>query len=355
MALVNLRRGHTQMTRKLMIALCALAYAFLIWPAFASSGTGFAVANGTFLLTNFHVVDGCTTVNVLGVGIGTVKFADRKIDIAVIEPERPLAASLRFRASDQQVKLGEEIIVVGFPLKGLLSSGPTVTTGIVSSLAGIRDDANRWQISAPVQPGNSGGPVLDRAGNVVGIVVSKLNALKIAPLTGDIPQNVNFAIPASIVTPILNARSIKYRTGTFETAKPVSDIVSAASSAVVSLECLAKDALRPPAAAPIISGQPDRYGAIAWDRGSGKYGVSWNQPTPKRAEEVALSECGADGCKVVSRIGPAMCGALATTEDGKHAGAAWRKDRADARLASLTNCEKDKAGDCIVRVTDCNK
>lgn len=97
------------------------------------------------------------------------------------------------------------------------------------------------------------------------------------------------------------------------------------------------------------------YGAIAWDRDTGKYGASWNQATPRRAEEVALSECGASGCKVVSKIGPARCGALATTEDGKHAGAAWRKDREAARLAALKNCEKDKAGDCTIRATDCNK
>ncbi len=97
------------------------------------------------------------------------------------------------------------------------------------------------------------------------------------------------------------------------------------------------------------------YGAIAWDRGTGKYGVSWNQSTAKRAEEVALAECGATGCKVVGKVGPAMCGALATTEDGKQAGAAWRKDREAARLDALKSCAKAKAGDCIIRVTDCNK
>jgi hypothetical protein len=97
------------------------------------------------------------------------------------------------------------------------------------------------------------------------------------------------------------------------------------------------------------------YGAIAWDRGTGKYGVSWNQPTPQRAIEVAVGECGASGCKVVTKVGPKMCGALATTEDGKHAGAAWRKDREAARLAALKNCGKDQAGECIVRVADCNK
>ena len=98
------------------------------------------------------------------------------------------------------------------------------------------------------------------------------------------------------------------------------------------------------------------YGALAWDRDTGKYGASWNQPTGKRAEEVALGECGASGCKVVGRVGPRMCGALATTEDGKQgAGAAWRKDRETARLAAVNNCDKAKAGDCIVRATDCNK
>jgi hypothetical protein len=104
-------------------------------------------------------------------------------------------------------------------------------------------------------------------------------------------------------------------------------------------------------AIPAVAG----YGAIAWDRSTGKYGVSWNQPTAKRAEEAALGDCGATGCKVVSKIGPSACGALATTEDGKHAGAAWRKDRDAARFASLANCKKDKAGECMVRVTDCNK
>jgi hypothetical protein len=58
---------------------------------------------------------------------------------------------------------------------------------------------------------------------------------------------------------------------------------------------------------------------------------------------------------VVGRVGPRMCGALATTEDGKHAGAAWRKDREAARLAAVKNCDKDQAGECIVRATDCNK
>ena len=98
-----------------------------------------------------------------------------------------------------------------------------------------------------------------------------------------------------------------------------------------------------------------QYGAIAWDKDTGKYGASWNQTTAQRAAEAALSECGSTGCKVVIRPGRRECAALATTENDKYAGGAARKGRDDARLAALANCKKGKAGDCTVRVTDCNK
>jgi hypothetical protein len=97
-----------------------------------------------------------------------------------------------------------------------------------------------------------------------------------------------------------------------------------------------------------------QYGAIAWDEETGKFGASWNQDTPKRASEKALSECGATGCKVIVRP-TTVCAALATTADGKVAGAAARKNRDAARLAALKDCQKGKAGECTVRVTDCNK
>jgi hypothetical protein len=97
------------------------------------------------------------------------------------------------------------------------------------------------------------------------------------------------------------------------------------------------------------------YGAIAWDKETGKSGWSWNQQTRSRADEMALSECGVTGCKVVIRPGRRECAALATTENGRYAGGAARKDRDAARLAALANCKKGNAGECTVRVTDCNK
>ena len=113
----------------------------------------------------------------------------------------------------------------------------------------------------------------------------------------------------------------------------------------------------PALGAMLLAAQPARaaeYGAIAWDKETGKYGAGWKQPTQKRADEVAVSECGASGCKVVRQIGPKMCGALALSENGKKAGAAFRKDRDAAKVAALQACPKE-AGECIVRVADCNK
>ena len=97
---------------------------------------------------------------------------------------------------------------MGFPLSGLLTSDAVVTTGIVSALAGMRDDRHKLQISAPVQPGNSGGPLLDPAGHLVGVVVSKLDGVRTASLTGAIPENVNFAIKGEEARSFLRAHNV---------------------------------------------------------------------------------------------------------------------------------------------------
>ena len=97
------------------------------------------------------------------------------------------------------------------------------------------------------------------------------------------------------------------------------------------------------------------FGAIAWDEKTGKFGASWNEATAQRAAEAAMSDCGASGCKVIIRPGRKECAALATTESGKYAGGAARRDKDAARVAALTNCKKGSAGECTVRVSDCNK
>jgi len=102
------------------------------------------------------------------------------------------------------------MILYGFPLAGLLTSSGNLTTGTIAGLAGLGDDPRFMQITAPVQQGNSGGPVFDQSGLVVGIVVGKLDALKLVLELQDIPQNVNFAIKSSIAPNFLEARGISY-------------------------------------------------------------------------------------------------------------------------------------------------
>lgn len=159
------------------------------------SGTGFLVsANGDFL-TNSHVVSGCSSVSIDGI-VATVVAEDPVFDLALVRvtpaPDRSPA-----QFSEKPARLNSDVTVIGYPLLGLLG-GINVTRGSVTSLKGLEGDGVQMQISAPVQPGNSGGPVVNAAGHVVGVVVSKLDAQLVADAIGDIPQNINFAIRAEI-------------------------------------------------------------------------------------------------------------------------------------------------------------
>ena len=129
------------------------------------------------------------------------------------------------------------MVVVGFPLPGLLASEAIVTTGTVSALAGIGNDTRFLQITAPVQPGNSGGPLLDEGGHIVGIVVSKLNAMIIAKATGDIPQNINFAIKGAVAKSFLDSQSVEYETGASSKTLASAEIGAAAKKFTLPLEC----------------------------------------------------------------------------------------------------------------------
>lgn len=178
-----------------------------------STATGFAVAERR-VMTNHHAVAGCAELRVRlpsGAEIGaTVAAHDAPRDLALLTAAGDVGPALRFREGPP-IRRGERVVTYGFPLANLLSSGPTLTTGEVSALAGLRDDQAQFQISAPVQPGNSGGPLLDMAGNVVGVVTSKLNAQRVAQATGDIPQNVNFAIKGAEAIAFLRRNGVQPR------------------------------------------------------------------------------------------------------------------------------------------------
>jgi S1-C subfamily serine protease len=135
------------------------------------------------------------------------------------------------------VKPGEAVVVVGFPLQGLLSSQASVTAGIVSRLAGPHDDAHQLQITAPVQPGNSGSPLLDASGAVAGIVVAKLNGLRIVKRTGTIPENVNFAVNAKYARALLDRNGVPYQTATDDETLSTPAIAERALKFTVLVQC----------------------------------------------------------------------------------------------------------------------
>jgi Trypsin-like serine proteases, typically periplasmic, contain C-terminal PDZ domain len=162
-----------------------------------------------------------------------VRGSDARSDLALLNVALA-GPSTSLRA--QRAAIGESVAVAGYPLRGLLS-GFNMTTGNLSSLSGVGGDTRLVQITAPVQPGNSGGPLLDSAGNLMGVVVSKLDAIKTAKITGDIPQNVNFAINANVLRSFLDAYSVDYETGSSERAIATTAIAEKAKGFTVLVEC----------------------------------------------------------------------------------------------------------------------
>ncbi len=110
--------------------------------------------------------------------------------------------------------------------------------GNVTALAGLRDDSRSIQISAPIQPGNSGGPVLDDAGRLIGVVVAKIDDLAVAKRTGSLPQNINFAIRASTLMNFLDANAISYSSAISGEALGPTKVAERAAAASAQVACL---------------------------------------------------------------------------------------------------------------------
>lgn len=174
-----------------------------------SGATGFYITPMGDLLTAAHVVEGCTSVFLYE---GTyskpakVISIDKELDLALLRTVEKPASSATFRDGD--LVLAEPVVVVGFPLEGLLSPQHNVTTGSVSALAGAFNDSTMFQLTAPIQPGNSGGPVLDMSGNVIGVIRSKLDSAFMLSNVGIIPENVNFAVKLVYIDDFLRRSAV---------------------------------------------------------------------------------------------------------------------------------------------------
>jgi TPR repeat protein len=175
------------------------------------SGSGVMISTNGLILTAAHVVSNASHIEVItSQGRQTAKILqiDVSNDIAVIKCDGtfdPIPI-----ASSKGVKLGQSIFSIGFPNIEIQGTSPKMTKGEISSLNGYQDDPRLWQISVPIQPGNSGGPLCDEGGNVIGIVISKLNAVVMAKATGDVAQNVGYAIKSAYITPLLDSLGVNF-------------------------------------------------------------------------------------------------------------------------------------------------
>ena len=186
-------------------------------PTYAS-GTGFFVDEAGYLLTNAHVVEGCGKAT-LRLGKERTEPAlivarDKTQDLALLKIRGKSPDVAKFRDAPP-IRLGDSVVVFGYPLTGYLSSSGNLSTGLVASLAGAEDNEAELQISAPVQSGNSGGAVVDQSGHVVGVVVAKSNLQTIASDDKEddieVIQNANFAIKADVAKAFLDDHSVAYQ------------------------------------------------------------------------------------------------------------------------------------------------
>ncbi|KQT85319.1 serine protease [Aurantimonas sp. Leaf443] len=201
------------------------------------SGSGFVVSKDGWVLTNAHVVKACKSVLVGDKGSVVKTIVDPANDLALVKLDTAIGTPLKIVAD--KPRLGEDVLALGFPLRSILADSLNVTRGNVSSLLGLRNDPRYLQISAAVQPGNSGGPLIDLAGRVVGVVTAKLNAVAVADATGDIPQSINFAIRPDVAAAFLKKNGVA-----FEVADPkaeatsVPDATASVKDSVLPVLCL---------------------------------------------------------------------------------------------------------------------
>lgn len=206
-------------------------------PALFSSGTGFFANREGVIVTNAHVVGDCRRVELGDGRTVSVDYLDRALDIALLQAS-PSNAYLHL--SEEALSLGEKVVALGYPLASILDGGLRVSEGIVSGLTGLRGDSTRFSMTAPIQAGNSGGPILDDRGQVVGVVVSVLAASRVLENGGPLPQNVNFGIRPEALSLAFNiaGHTMASRNGKGDdVALSTEEIITRTASAVVQIYC----------------------------------------------------------------------------------------------------------------------
>ena len=222
----------------------------------SGTGSGFFVSKMGHVITNAHVVKGCKKITIgdnankqvpaelintdssndlallklssLEMASAESKSLIQKLNIAVV----PLSSKGLLRSDD--VKLGEKVMVAGYPFGDTFSSSIKVTSGIVSATRGAGDNSGQFQLDAAVQPGNSGGPIYGSGGNIVGVVISQLNKKTF----GGLVENVNFGIKASTVRQFLVSSGINSKKAEQTEEKSTQQLAEIAKNQALMVMCL---------------------------------------------------------------------------------------------------------------------
>ena len=195
----------------------------------ASSGTGFLVSKEGLMVTNYHVIEGCSEVKAIYNGnefVSKILAIDKVNDLAIIKAE--IKSKRAYSISNEDGQLLEEVIVAGYPLGKKISAAIKATSGTITALAGLGDNYAEFQTDAALNSGNSGGPIINELGNVVGVAVSKIQQEGV--------DSFNFGIKASVLKIFANSNDIKFLAPNNKEMKK-KDLGSLITEATIYLDC----------------------------------------------------------------------------------------------------------------------
>lgn len=203
--------------------------------AVSGTGSGFLIDKSGHVVTNEHVIKDCSIITTGKNNVAELLRADATNDIAIIktsdiEKYRPMSLA------NKNPVLGQSIFVSGFPLNQILEN-LNFTSGTVSSEVGLMQNINQFQFTAPIQPGNSGGPILNEYGGVVGMSVATVSNKKFEEMVDTLVQNINFGIRQSSIQSLLDQEQIDYEKGNANWFKNEESVAEEAKSGTVLIKC----------------------------------------------------------------------------------------------------------------------
>ncbi|WP_434950254.1 S1C family serine protease [Shewanella sp. HL-SH4] len=199
-----------------------------------ATGTGFFISNDGYLLTNSHVIEGSSSISIILNGKSvpaSLVDHDSSNDIALLKVDKSVEGlSIELK---KKTKQGTEIAVLGYPNIGLQGNEQKATFGFINANSGIQGDTRYFQISSPIQPGNSGSPMVNEMGTVIGIASASLNQNAAIKSTGTLAQNVNYAVKIAYALPMLINHGVEYTEPVGQKTLEKTDLIESISNSVV--------------------------------------------------------------------------------------------------------------------------